>query len=123
RRSKIHSNIPPPRALPQPKSLATHPLFFMRWVLDMKHFFLACLFPMLLTAQSMQLTKQLGKTVLYGDIALSPDGTHLAWVQSTAATTSQQTCVRDTSGNAPATMVNIGGASDRTDSDPAWSPD
>src|SRR5438105_15212915 len=89
----------------------------------MKHFFLACLFPALLTAQSMQLTEQLGKTVLYGDIALSPAGTHLAWVQSTAATTSQQTCVRDTSGNAPATMVNIGGASDRTDSDPAWSPD
>src|SRR2546421_4122080 len=89
----------------------------------MKHFFLACLFPALLTAQSMQLTEQLGKTVLYGDIALSPDGTHLAWLQSTAATTSQQTCVRDTSGNAPATMVNIEGASDRTDSDPAWSPD
>jgi hypothetical protein len=36
----------------------------------MKHFFLACLFSTLLTAQSMQITEQLGKTVLYGDIAL-----------------------------------------------------
>ena len=62
----------------------------------MKHFFLACLFPVLLTAQSMQMTEQLGKTVLYGDIALSPDGTHVAWVQSTAATTSKQTYVRGT---------------------------
>jgi len=89
----------------------------------MKHFFLACLFPMLLTAQSMQLTEQLGKTVLYGDIALSPDGAHVAWVQSTAATTSKQTYVRGTSGNAEATMVNIGTTSERTDFDPAWSPD
>ncbi|PYI87340.1 MAG: hypothetical protein DMF03_13660, partial [Verrucomicrobia bacterium] len=89
----------------------------------MKHFLLACLFPTLLTAQSMRLTEQLGKTVLYGDIALSPDGTRVAWVQSTAATTSQQTCVRGTSGNAPATMVNIGSTGERVDSDPAWSPD
>src|SRR5438552_12980567 len=98
----------------------------------MKHFVLACLFPMTLTAQTMQhLNEQLGKTVLYGDIALSPDGTHVAWVQSTAATTSKQTYIRGTSGNAPATMVSIGtpnasraeGAGERTDSDPAWSPD
>src|SRR5438552_7282241 len=90
----------------------------------MKHFVLACLFPMTLTAQTMQhLNEQLGKTVLYGDIALSPDGTHVAWVQSTAATTSKQTYVRGTSGNAEATMVNIESAGQRTDSDPAWSPD
>jgi hypothetical protein len=68
----------------------------------MKHFFLACLFPALLTAQSMQLTEQLGKTVLYGDIAVSPDGTHIAWVQSTAATTTKQIYIRGTSGNAAA---------------------
>src|SRR6266568_1336753 len=97
----------------------------------MKHFLLACFIPMTLTAQNMQqLTEQLGRTVLYGDIALSPDGTHVAWVQSTAATTSKQTYVRGASGNAPATLVNIGtpnafgaeGAGERTASDPAWSP-
>ena len=79
----------------------------------MKHFFLACLFPTLLTAQSMQLTEQLGKTVLYGDIALSPDGTQVAWVQSTAATISKRTYVRGTSGNTTAIMVNIGSTGER----------
>ena len=69
----------------------------------MKHFLVAFLLPMTLAAQNMQqLTEQLGKTVLYGDLALSPDGAHLAWVQSTAATTSKQTYVREISGNTPA---------------------
>src|SRR5437588_224185 len=89
----------------------------------MKHFFLACLFPTLLTAQNMQLTERLGKTVLYDDVALSPDGTHVAWVQSTASTTLKQTYIRETSGSAPATMVNIATTGERTDFDPAWSPD
>ena len=89
----------------------------------MKHFFLACLFPALLTAQNMQLTEQLGKTVLYGDSALSPDGKNVAWVQSTAATTTKQTYIRGTSPDATAALVNLGVASERTDADPAWSPD
>ena len=90
----------------------------------MKHLVLALLFPMTLPAQTMQqLTEQLGKTVLYGDIALSPDGTHVAWVQSTAATTAKQTCVRGTSGNAPAMMIEIPITGERTDFDPAWSAD
>jgi acylaminoacyl-peptidase len=90
----------------------------------MKHLLLACLFPMTLTAQTMQqLTEQLGKTVLYGDIALSPDDTHVAWVQSTAASTSKQTYIRETSGNAPAISVKIPIDSKRTDFDPVWTPD
>jgi dipeptidyl aminopeptidase/acylaminoacyl peptidase len=89
----------------------------------MKHFLLACLFPTLLTAETMQLTDQLGKTVLYDDIALSPDGTRVAWVQSTASTTLKQTYIRETSGSAPAAMVNIATSGERTDFDPAWSPD
>src|SRR6267154_5878387 len=90
----------------------------------MKHLLLACLFPMTLTAQTMQeLTEQLGKTVLYGDVALSPDGTHVAWVQSTAASTSKQTYVRETSANASVTLVKIPISGERTDFDPAWSPD
>src|SRR5206468_4255401 len=79
--------------------------------------------PMALTAQNMQLTERLGKTVLYDDIALSPDGTHVAWVQSTASTGLKQTYIRETSGNAPAAMVNIATTGERTDFDPAWSPD
>jgi dipeptidyl aminopeptidase/acylaminoacyl peptidase len=90
----------------------------------MKHFLVAFLLPMTLTAQDMQkLTEQLGKTVLYGDIALSLDGTHLAWVQSTAATTSKQTYLSEISGNVPAKLVNIPITGERTDFDLAWSPD
>jgi dipeptidyl aminopeptidase/acylaminoacyl peptidase len=90
----------------------------------MKHVLLALLFPMTLTAQTMrQLTEQLGKTVLYGDIALSPDGAHVAWVQSTAAMTSKQTYISGTSENARAVMVKIPTTVERTDFDPAWSPD
>src|SRR5215472_12754553 len=90
----------------------------------MKHLLLACLFPMTLTAQSMQqLTEQLGKTVLYGDVALSPDGKCVACVQSTAASTSKQTYIREASGTGPARIVNIAITGERTDFDPAWSPD
>src|SRR5438309_1106968 len=89
----------------------------------MKHFLLVWLLPTLLTAQTMQLTEQLGKTVLYDDIALSPDGTHVAWVQSTAATTSKQSYIRGTTGSAPATPVSLATTGERNDSGPAWSPD
>src|SRR5258707_13412999 len=89
----------------------------------MKHFLLAFLLPGFLTAQTLPLPEQLGKTVLYDGIALSPDGIHVAWVQSTAATTSKQTYIRGTSGNAPAEMVNIATSGERTDFDPAWSSD
>src|SRR6266480_2574384 len=90
----------------------------------MKHLLLACLFPMTLTAQTMQqLTEQLGKTVLYSDVALCPDGTHVAWVQSTAAATSKQTYVSGTSANARAVMVKIPTTVERTDFDLVWSPD
>ncbi len=97
----------------------------------MKHLLLACFFPMTLAAQSMQqLTEQLGKTVLYGDIALSPDGKHVAWVQSTAATTLKETYVNAASGKSrptkvnlnPPTDVSIAGAARGSDFDPAWSP-
>ena len=89
----------------------------------MKHFFLACLFPALLTAQNMQLTEQLGKTVLYGDIALSPDGKNVAWVQSTAATTAKQTYIGGTSEGSPATMINLATSGERADANPTWAPD
>src|SRR4051812_44880160 len=51
--------------------------WFLARITAMKRFLLACLLPTLLFAQDMQLTEQLGKTVLYGDIAVSPDGAHL----------------------------------------------
>jgi dipeptidyl aminopeptidase/acylaminoacyl peptidase len=94
----------------------------------MKQFFLgyllsALIIPTLSIGQTAQLTEQLGRTVLYGDIALSPDGSHVAWVQSTAATTSKQTYIQTTSGNSSAALVNLKAAGERIDADPAWSPD
>src|SRR5690348_3158720 len=90
----------------------------------MKRLLLACLFPTLLNAQNMNLTEQLGKTVLYGDIAVSPDGNQAAWVQSTAATTSKQTYVCKTAADSTPIKVAIGNAdSTRDDAAPAWSPD
>src|SRR6266478_5850039 len=89
----------------------------------MKQFFMAFLLPGFLAAQTAQLTGQLGKTVLYGDITLSPDRTNVAWVQSTAATTSKYTYIQRASGNTPAAMVITGTTGERTDFDPAWSPD
>ena len=71
----------------------------------------------------MDLTEQLGKTVLYGDIALSPDGKNVAWVQSTAATTSKQTHVRLAAGDASAVKIDLSGGNERIDADPVWSPD
>ena len=79
--------------------------------------------PTLSRAQTKQLTEQLGKTVLYGDVALSPDGSRVAWVQSTAATTAKQTYVRSTSGDAPAIPIDLKASGERIDTDPAWSPD
>src|SRR4029078_4230170 len=90
----------------------------------MKHLLLVCFFPMTLTAQTMQqLIEQLGKTVLYSDVALSPDGTHVAWVQSTAASTSKQTYIHETSENASATLIETPIRGERTDFDPTWAPD
>ena len=90
----------------------------------MKHFLAAFLLPMTLTAQNMQhLTEQLGRTVLYGNVAISPDGKNVAWVQSTAATTSKQIYLRETSGNAPSKLVKLPSTGERTDFDPSWSLD
>ena len=71
----------------------------------------------------MNLTEQLGKTVLYGDVAISPDGKNVAWVQSTAATTSKQIYVRAAVGDSAAMSVKIDSSGERRDGDPAWSPD
>ena len=88
-----------------------------------KHFLFASLFPATMFAQSMELTEQLGKTVLYGDIALSPDGNRVAWVQSVAATTTKETYLLATSAKSKATKINVSATGERKDYDPAWSPD
>src|SRR5437868_14377013 len=94
----------------------------------MKQFFLgyflsALIIPTLSIAQTAQPTEQLGKTVLYGDLALSPDGSHVTWVQSAAATTSTRTYIQPTSRNSSSTLVNLAAAAERIAADTAWSPD
>jgi dipeptidyl aminopeptidase/acylaminoacyl peptidase len=86
-------------------------------------FLSALIIPTLSLAQTKQLTEQLGRTVLYGDVALSPDGSRVAWVQSTAATTSKQTYIQLTSGEAPAIPIDLKSSGERIDAEPAWSPD
>ena len=90
-----------------------------------KHLLCSLLCPTLLFAQNMELTQKLGKTVLYGDIALSPDSARAAWVQSTAATLKpKQIYLTDITGNVAAKRLSLPGENaDRIDSDPAWAPD
>src|SRR5207237_4843968 len=88
----------------------------------MKNLLLACLFPTLLSAETMSIIDELGKTVLYGDIAISPDAKNVAWVQTTAATTAKQTYVRDSSPGGEATAINIEGSSERKHADPVCPP-
>src|SRR2546423_5715736 len=87
------------------------------------YFLSALIMPTLSIAQTAQLTEQLGKPVLYGDLALSPDGSHVTWVQSTAATTSKRTYIQATSGSSAAALINLEAAGERINADPAWSPD
>jgi dipeptidyl aminopeptidase/acylaminoacyl peptidase len=90
----------------------------------MRHFLLASLVPMTMAAQNIQqLTEQLGKTVLYADVALSSDGARVAWVQSTAGTSFKQTHIAKTTENAVPTKVNIPIGGERSDFEPAWSSD
>ena len=57
-----------------------------------------------------QLAEQLGHTVLYRDVAISPDGKHIAWAQTTAGGGETKIVI------APDRVVASG-------SSPAWSPD
>jgi dipeptidyl aminopeptidase/acylaminoacyl peptidase len=83
----------------------------------------AFLFPFLLMGQTAQLTEQLGRTVLYEDLALSPDGKGLAWAQTTVATSSKAAHIASTTGDSRAKVVDIGTSGERFDTDFAWSPD
>jgi dipeptidyl aminopeptidase/acylaminoacyl peptidase len=69
------------------------------------------------------LTEQLGRTVLYENLALSPDGMRVAWTRTTAAGSSKAAYIASTSAGSVAKLVNIGATGERSDSDLAWSPD
>jgi dipeptidyl aminopeptidase/acylaminoacyl peptidase len=70
-----------------------------------------------------QLIEQLSRTVVYKDIAISPDGQRLAWVQSTAGARGGSLHLYDTGRGRDATIAITGATHERDDNGPAWSPD
>jgi dipeptidyl aminopeptidase/acylaminoacyl peptidase len=86
-------------------------------------FWLFCMSPPIAFAQTGPLTEQLGRTVTYNDVAISPDGTHVAWAQTITAHWAPSLYVSSTSAGSTAVRIDSGMADERTDCDPAWSPD
>src|SRR5689334_6972745 len=85
--------------------------------------FLTFLFPVYAMSQAAQLTERLGRTVLYEEVSLSPDGARVAWVQTTAAGSSTVIHIARTSGPSQAKPINLGTMGVRVDSILVWSPD
>jgi len=76
--------------------------------------FIAC-------AQTAQLTEQLGRTVLYEGVAISPDGNRIAWAETTAAASAPVLFVDTITGAGHPVAVRL--PAQHEDSDPAWSPE
>lgn len=93
-------------------------MFVMKWPL------ILVMLPGMAAAQTAPLTEQLGRTVLYQDIAIAPDGSYAAWAQAVAAKIPAATLhIASTATGARAVAVAIPDAGTRTDADPAWAPD
>src|SRR5215472_13222401 len=76
---------------------------------------LSLLLPVLAMGQTAQLTERLGRTVLYEDVAISPDGTRIAWVQTTAAASSKATRVGGTSKGSQSQEIGLKTKGERSD--------
>jgi len=81
------------------------------------------LFALPVFAQNAQLSRELARTVGYHGVAISPDGARIAWTESTAAADNPLLVVAPVAGAAATEPVKLGATRNRTDSDPAWSPD
>lgn len=83
--------------------------------------------PSLLAAgQTGPLTERLSKTVVFDDVAVSPDGSRVAWVQGSAGTKSAVVHTASTSPGSlgsPGLPVRTTTGEDMLDSSPVWSPD
>jgi dipeptidyl aminopeptidase/acylaminoacyl peptidase len=70
-----------------------------------------------------KLLEQLGRTVTYTGIAISPDGRHLAWVQSTSGSRGGSVHLYDAAAKKEITIALADADDDREDSGPSWSLD
>ncbi len=70
-------------------------------------------------AQTARITAELGKTTVYGGLALSPDGKNLAWTQTLASQEQPKLWI----GAVDGAFADLRFAGPHTESDPSWSPD
>src|SRR2546423_2039592 len=70
-------------------------------------------------AQTARVSAEIGKTTVYGGLALSPDGKNLAWTQTLASQEQPKLWIGAVGGNfAPLPLPGL-----HTESDPSWSSD
>ncbi len=74
-------------------------------------------------AQTAQLSRQLARTVTFSDVAISPDGSRLAWIQKKEASASPLLTISSSAAGSHPFTLTVDGNAARIDSDPAWSPD
>jgi dipeptidyl aminopeptidase/acylaminoacyl peptidase len=72
-------------------------------------------------AQNARLSEQLAKTILYNDVAISPDGNSVAWAQTPGSPWSPELHIAPTAGGRPSAVHTNG--SNPQHSEPSWSPD
>src|SRR5689334_17411312 len=77
--------------------------------------------PALLAAQTSDLLDRLDRTVQYRDVAISPDGSRVAWIEGAAAS-SPKVRISSVSGVAAPATTGFTDAQGEC-SEPAWSPD
>jgi len=70
-----------------------------------------------------QLIEQLSRTIVYKDIAVSPDGQRLAWVQSIVGARGGSLHLCDARLGRDASIAITSATQERDDNGPAWSPD
>ncbi len=70
-----------------------------------------------------ELANRLARTVEYRGLAISPDGSHLAWAQTEAGETTPRIFICSTAPGAEPIGIELRPPAPRRDSDPAWSPD
>jgi dipeptidyl aminopeptidase/acylaminoacyl peptidase len=83
---------------------------------------LALLLSTTLFSQTEELTRQLSRTVLYTDVAISPDGRQAAWIQRTQGERLGLLQIAPVQGGT-ATSIGVQPSTGRSDSSPSFSPD